>query len=563
MDNGPGLGKELEIKSNKVDEGTSSFKTMIKENNENQEEETWATVVSRKKRNGTEMLKERTEQQQRLQGKAKDYSNGEKRKEESQKDEMINKLRGKMRYQREYKKETTLTMNVKNPDKLTVMMIIKAVEDKTGIGKLYGLRKKTDFEYELTLEEETDFEHILDGILINGQMCEMRKLCATERMVSFLNLPNYISDEEVLQKLTSWGVTPILPLRRRFYPGTTVADGTRFIRVKFPKDVVSLPYNTRIETEEGIKYFRVIHDHQVKTCRICSSVDHEKKDCPHFICRECMEQGHYVRDCKAPRCQSCGKALQRCRCENYEEAHEEMETDLHNEGENVEKDDEGGVLQQECVITKDIQRSEERVSKDERGCLEQGHYVRDCKAPQCQSCERASQRCIGENYEEVHEGMEMDSHNDGANVEEDDEGGVPQQVSVMTKEIQSGEERVSKDERGGEKTTERAKMTMGLQLFDGKVEQNKMENKEEGDDGVKDITSQEEVRDTKEKTFGGKESVKKNILSGGSRLKTTAQINIEKVMEKQRIRRESKEKKKKKAEMTGLREEEGRETEQK
>lgn len=159
--------------------------------------------------------------------------------------------------------------------------------------------------------------------------------------------------------------------------------------------------------------------------------------------------------------------------------------------------------------------------------------------------------------------MEMDSHNDGANVEEDDEGGVPQQVSVMTKEIQSGEERVSKDERGGEKTTERAKMTMGLQLFDGKVEQNKMENKEEGDDGVKDITSQEEVRDTKEKTFGGKESVKKNILSGGSRLKTTAQINIEKVMEKQRIRRESKEKKKKKAEMTGLREEEGRETEQK
>lgn len=244
-----------------------------------------------------------------------------------------------MRYQREYKKETTLTMNVKNPEHLTVMMIIKAVEDKTGIGKLHGLRKKTDFEYELTLEKETDCEHILDGILINGQMCEMRKLCATERMDSFLNLPNYISNEEVLKKLTSWGLTPILPLRRRFYPGTTVADGTRFIRVKFPKDVLSLPHNTRFETEEGIKYFRVIHDHQVKNCRICSSVEHEKKDCPHFICRECLEQGHYVRNCKAPRCQSCGKALQIyiykyiwCICENYDEVHEEMETDSHNDG---------------------------------------------------------------------------------------------------------------------------------------------------------------------------------------------------------------------------------------
>lgn len=47
--------------------------------------------------------------------------------------------------------------------------------------------------------------------------------------------------------------------------------------------------------------------------------------------------------------------------------------------------------------------------------------------------------------------MEMDSHNDGANVEEDDEGDVPQQVCVITKDIQSREERVSKDERGGEK----------------------------------------------------------------------------------------------------------------
>ncbi len=58
-------------------------------------------------------------------------------------------------------------------------------------------------------------------------------------MVSFFNLPSYIEDEEIIQKLISWGVTPTLPVRRRYYPGTTVADGTRFLRVKFPKEVVS------------------------------------------------------------------------------------------------------------------------------------------------------------------------------------------------------------------------------------------------------------------------------------------------------------------------------------
>lgn len=135
MDNQTGLEKEHEKKDNELDEDTDLRKRIM------QEEETWATVVWRKKRNGVEMVKGRTEQQ-KIQGKEKDVVNGEKRKEDNQKEDMINKLRGKLRYQREYKRETTLTMNVKNPEQLTVMMIIKAVEDKTGMGKLHGLRKK-------------------------------------------------------------------------------------------------------------------------------------------------------------------------------------------------------------------------------------------------------------------------------------------------------------------------------------------------------------------------------------------------------------------------------------
>jgi hypothetical protein len=99
MDKGTGLEKDYAKKDNELDEDMNIRKRIMQEKNENQEEETWATVVSRKKRNGAEMAKKGTEQQ-KIQGKEKDDVNGKKRQEESRKDEMINKLRGKTIYHR-------------------------------------------------------------------------------------------------------------------------------------------------------------------------------------------------------------------------------------------------------------------------------------------------------------------------------------------------------------------------------------------------------------------------------------------------------------------------------
>lgn len=220
---------------------------------------------------------------------------------------------------------------VRDIENSTINNIIKAVEDKVGIGKLLGLRRKNNNEFELTMESEKECEILLNGLMINGEECEMKKLCATEKMVSFLNLPSYIQDEEIQQKLSNWGVTPILPIRRKYHPGTMVADGTRFVRVKFPKEVKSLPYNVGFMTEEGMQYFRVIHDNQLKMCRLCSSTEHEKKDCPNFTCRRCLQQGHYVRDCEVPQCQGCERALTRCNCEKEEEVERmEIQASLEN-----------------------------------------------------------------------------------------------------------------------------------------------------------------------------------------------------------------------------------------
>lgn len=90
--------------------------------------------------------------------------------------------------------------------------------------------------------------------------------------------------------------------------------------------VTSLPYNTKFKTEEGLQYFRVIHDNQVKTCRICASV--KKRECPQYMCRDCLKQGHYARNCKVPQCQGCDEAMLSCRCEKDEEENENTEMEI-------------------------------------------------------------------------------------------------------------------------------------------------------------------------------------------------------------------------------------------
>ncbi len=325
---GHGLAKGHEMGNREPGYFADTTERNINDGNGESRNETWAIVVSRRKQDGKTNGQERKRDLQSIEGTGTEKEVGEKRNDLSQRQQMMKKLSKQTRYQREYKKEATVTMTVKDIENTTIKMIIKAVEEKFGIGKLIGLRRKNNNDFELTMESEMDCDSLLNGIMINGQECEIRKLCATERMVSFLSLPSYIEEEEIIQKLTNWGVTPILPLRRRYHPGTTVADGTRFMKVKFPQEVTSLPYNTSFMTEEGVQYFRVIHDNQVKTCRICASVEHERKDCPQFTCRDCLEQGHYARDCKVPRCQGCDKAMIRCRCEMDDEVNEDTSMEV-------------------------------------------------------------------------------------------------------------------------------------------------------------------------------------------------------------------------------------------
>ena len=75
----------------------------------------------------------------------------------------------------------------------------------------------------------------------------------------------------------------------------------------------------KFKTVEGVEYFRVLHDNQMKVCYNCMSANHVIRDCPNIVCHYCKEKGHYARNCdKTFLCDKCGNKEDECVCSYYE-----------------------------------------------------------------------------------------------------------------------------------------------------------------------------------------------------------------------------------------------------
>ena len=149
----------------------------------------------------------------------------------------------------EYLKELTVVLEVEGDGQVAVMELMRAV--KMLCGGLVGCRVTGPKTFEVTLSHVKGKERVLDGFKIDGVTLTARGLGNDELVVSFLNLPAYITDKEILGKIEGWGVSAASSIKRRMWPGTQITDGTRFLRVKFNEQVQSLPYSVRFDTAVG------------------------------------------------------------------------------------------------------------------------------------------------------------------------------------------------------------------------------------------------------------------------------------------------------------------------
>ncbi|KAM9700229.1 uncharacterized protein ACNS7B_003255 [Menidia menidia] len=131
-----------------------------------------------------------------------------------------------------YEKEKTVFLELEGGVGLSPMMLLKATKEVCGT--VLACRMVTKDKFEMTVVSQAAKERLLDGFRVGETRVHGRDINTDELMVSFMGLPAYIQDEEILLKLLSWGVSAVSEVRRRMWPGTTVADGTRFVKVRCP-----------------------------------------------------------------------------------------------------------------------------------------------------------------------------------------------------------------------------------------------------------------------------------------------------------------------------------------
>lgn len=222
-------------------------------------------------------------------------------------------------------------LQIKNGEAITV---IEETEAITGLNTVLAVVDNTDSgTCDVTLDSKENAVKLLHGIEINDVEYNVSLIFSDTTVVSFMKLPSYIEDEDIISKLQSKGIKLVSPIYRRAIPGTQVADGTRFVKCVFPPGFVALPWTMGFRQGSITKYYRVFHNNQTKVCNLCMSAEHVQRQCPHFICKRCGEQGHTMRRCHTKQCIRCKQFPLHCRCFENDENDDDYNDDRHVNGE--------------------------------------------------------------------------------------------------------------------------------------------------------------------------------------------------------------------------------------
>lgn len=78
-------------------------------------------------------------------------------------------------------------------------------------------------------------------------------------------------------------------MQSRYYPGTDIADDTRFMKIRLPPTLPFILYAVKLDNA----YYRVVHDNQKRMCGVVIPLNIYQvfKDCLDFVCFKSNGQG--------------------------------------------------------------------------------------------------------------------------------------------------------------------------------------------------------------------------------------------------------------------------------
>ncbi|CAC5361462.1 unnamed protein product [Mytilus coruscus] len=215
-------------------------------------------------------------------------------------------------------KELTLVVDVVDNKKVSANSIIEEAEVLCGEGNVLAVVPRSGNLYEITVTNSDAADELSTGPFVIGtKRYNCQAIYSKDRVVSFMHLPVFISDEVIRNKLRAYNVELKSPIKQHMYDGTSVTDGTRYVVVKFPPNISSLPYTMKFDLGNNQhEYIRVKHDHQSKVWSNCLSPNHLYLNCPNNKCYQCQSFGHISKYCESSKCIKCGFYPRRCKCES-------------------------------------------------------------------------------------------------------------------------------------------------------------------------------------------------------------------------------------------------------
>ncbi|KAK6187088.1 hypothetical protein SNE40_006336 [Patella caerulea] len=211
-----------------------------------------------------------------------------------------------------YKNVKNCTVKFSFDERINLNNLIEAIEETVGYNTVETVVPMNGI-YEISVSH-VDYCNIIakEGIVFENKRVYGSTVGSKIMVVSFMNIPAYISDDEILEKLSLWKVEALGDIKKRYFShgDRQILDGTRYVRVKFPPGVDSLPYATKFDGRS----FIVKHNDQSKVCYKCLKSDHEIRNCPEFVCFRCDKQGHNQRNCVEKICKTCDFFEYKCEC---------------------------------------------------------------------------------------------------------------------------------------------------------------------------------------------------------------------------------------------------------